>query len=190
VNIAASYARIITLYEGLHTEVLGGIAVTLAQLAFVPNIVIFAASWLVGPGFALGEGSSVTPIGTQLGPIPAIPILGALPSGHLALGFLGLLVPVVVGFLAGALLAPGLREQLATLDLIVTGIGIGIVGGATLGVLAWASAGAAGPGRLAQVGANPWAVGAVAALELAAAAIVGILSARRRLAREPRSPRR
>jgi len=31
VNIAASYARIITLYEGLHTEVLGGIAVTLAQ---------------------------------------------------------------------------------------------------------------------------------------------------------------
>jgi len=190
VNIAASYARIITLYEGLHTEVLGGIAVTLAQLAFVPNVVIFAASWLVGPGFALGEGSSVTPIGTQLGPIPAIPILGALPSGHLALGFLGLLVPVVVGFLAGALLAPGLREQLATLDLIVTGIGIGIVGGVTLGVLAWASAGAAGPGRLAQVGANPWAVGAAAALELAAAAIVGILSARGRLAREPRSPRR
>jgi hypothetical protein len=188
--IAASYAKIITLYESLHTEVLGGVAVTLAQIAFIPNIVIFSASWLVGPGFALGAGSSVSPIGTQLGPIPAIPILGALPTGQLAVGFLGLLVPVVVGFVVGALLAPRLREQLATVELVVTGVAIGIVGGVTLGVLAWASAGAIGPGRLAQVGPNPWAVGGFAALELGAAAVVGILSARGRPAREPQSPRR
>ena len=188
--IAASYAKIITLYEALHTEVLGGVAVTLAQIAFIPNVVIFAASWLVGPGFAVGAGSSASPIGTQLGPIPAIPILGALPTGQLALGFLGLLVPVVVGFVVGALLASQPREQLATRELVITAMGIGIVGGVTLGVFAWASAGAVGPGRLVQVGPNPWAVGGFAALEIGAAAVVGIVSARRRLAREPRSPRR
>ncbi len=188
--LAASYAKIITLYESLHTEVLGGIAVTLAQLAFIPNVVIFAASWLVGPGFALGAGSAVTPVGTQLGPIPAIPILGAIPSGQLPLGFLGLLVPIVAGFVVGALLAPRLREQLATIELVATGVGIGIVGGITLGLLAWASSGAAGPGRLAHVGPDPWAVGGFAALELGVAAIVGILSARGRPSREPRAPRR
>jgi hypothetical protein len=188
--IAASYAKIITLYETLHTEVLGGVAVTLAQLAFIPNVVIFAASWLVGPGFSLGAGSSVTPIGTALGPIPAIPILGALPSGQLAFGFLGLLVPAVVGFVVGALLAPRLRKHLATRDLVATAIGIGIIGGLTLGLLAWASAGAVGPGRLAQVGPDPWAVGGFAALELAAAAVVGMLSARGPVGPGSRSPRR
>jgi hypothetical protein len=83
-----------------------------------------------------------------------------------------------------------LREQLATRELVLTAIGIGIVGGVTLGVLAWASAGAVGPGRLAQVGPNPWLVGGFAALELGAAAAVGILSARGRPGREPQSPQR
>lgn len=188
--LATSYAKIITLYESLHTAVLGGIAITLAQFAFIPNIVIFAASWLVGPGFALGVGSSVTPLGTQLGPIPAIPILGALPTGPLPVGFLGLLVPIIAGFVVGALLAPRLREQLTARGLVATGIGIGAVGGVTLGLLAWASAGAAGPGRLSHVGPDPWAVGGFAALELSAAAVIGILSARGRPAPDPRAPRR
>ena len=157
--IVGSYARVISLYESLHTELLGGITVTLGQIAFLPNIVIWAASWLVGPGFALGTGSSVSPLGTQLGPVPAIPILGALPPGHLAFGFVGLLV--------------------------LAGLGVGLVGGVILGLLAWCSAGAAGPGRLADVGPNPWAVGVAAAIELGVAASIGLLSTVRR-ARAPR----
>ncbi len=67
--IALAYARIITLYESLHGEVLGGIAITLGQLALLPNLVIWTASWLIGPGFAIGTGSLVSPLGTQLGPL-------------------------------------------------------------------------------------------------------------------------
>jgi hypothetical protein len=172
--LAAGYARIISLYESLHTEVLGGIAVTLGQLALLPNLVAWTASWLVGPGFAIGSGSSVGPLGTALGPVPAVPVLGALPEGELGWGFLGLLVPVLAGFLAAVLVRPTLAES-SPRRLVLVGVGIGVVAGVLLGLLAWFSAGSAGPGRLVEVGPNPLLVAAWAALEIGAAAVVGLL---------------
>ncbi|MBG6055552.1 hypothetical protein IWX81_001975 [Salinibacterium sp. CAN_S4] len=180
--ILLSYARIITLYEGLHTEVLGGVTITLAQLALLPNLVIYTASWLVGPGFALGTGSAVSPLATQLGPVPAIPVLGALPPEALAFGFVGLLVPVVAGFLVGAILGPGARKKLGRGQLALVAVGIGLVGGVVLGLLAWASTGAAGPGRLQDVGPDPLAVGGWAALELGLAAMAGLFASLKRSA--------
>lgn len=178
--IVFAYARIITLYESLHGEVLGGIAVTLGQLALLPNLVIWTVSWLIGPGFAIGTGSLVSPLGTQLGPLPALPVLGALPTGQLAFGFVGLLVPLVVGFLAGTVLATRLRGRLDGGPLLLVGPGSGVVGGVLLGLLAWAAAGSAGPGRLAHVGPDPWAVGICAAIEIGAACTFGLLASRRR----------
>jgi hypothetical protein len=187
--IVLAYARIITLYESLHGELLGGITITLGQLALLPNLVIWSASWLVGPGFAIGTGSLVSPLGTQLGPLPALPVLGALPSGEFAFGFVGLLVPLVVGFLVGAVLTQRLRGRLDGGPMILTGLGTGLVGGVLLGLLAWASAGSAGPGRLADVGPDPWAVGVAAAIEIAVACTFGMLVARRRRPAGARSGR-
>lgn len=190
IAVLGSYARVITLYEGLHTEVLGGVIVTLGQLAFVPNVVVWTASWLIGPGFALGTGSAVGPIGTQLGPIPAIPILGALPVGDVPFGILGLLVPVIAGFLAGAIAGPGVRTRLDGVPLLLVGPAIGLIGGLVLGFLAWASAGSAGPGRLVNVGPDPWTVGLFAALEIGLAASIGVFASLRRRTPEPsRAPR-
>ena len=180
VAIALSYAKIISLYEGLHTEVLGGVAVTLGQIAFLPNLVVWSVSWLVGPGFALGTGSAVGPLGTSLGPIPAIPVLGALPAGDLAFGFVGLVVPIAAGFLAGAVLGPGLVRRLDGPVIALAGVCVGIVGGVILGLLAWFSGGAAGPGRLADVGPNPWAVGGWAAVQFAIACTIGLYASQRR----------
>ena len=188
--LVGSYAKIITLYESLHGEVLGGIAITIGQLALIPNAVIWSASWLVGPGFAIGTGSLVSPLGTQLGPVPALPMLGALPSGQLAFGFVGLAVPIAVGFLVGAALGPRLRARLDGGPLLLAGIGAGVVGGVLLGLLAWASAGSAGPGRLEHVGPDPWAVGICAAIELAIACTLGMLASRRGSSAERRRPAR
>ena len=183
VLVAINYAGVVRLYEGLHTEVLGGAALTLAQLAFIPTFVIWVAAWLVGPGFAIGVGSSVSPIATALGPVPAIPILGALPSGESSFGFVGLLAPVVVGFLAAAVLRPRLVRSLGGRPpfrwLIGAGLGMGVVGGLVLGLLAAAASGAAGPGRLAVVGPDALAVGLWAALEIGVAATIGMLAAPR-----------
>ena len=194
--IAVHYAQIIRLYEALHTEVIGGVALTAGELAFLPNLVIWAASWFVGPGFAIGAGSHVSPLGTALGPVPTIPLLGALPTGDLAFGFAGLLVPVVAGFLAGAATRPIVVRIVDASDdgvgaapshglaLLATAIGGGVVGGLLMGLLAAASGGAAGPGRFQQVGPDALAVGLAAALEFAVAIGIGIAASSRLPRRE------
>lgn len=177
-----NYAKIIALYEGIHAGILGGISVTLGQLALLPNLVIWVASWLVGPGFALGTGSTVSPLGTTLGPLPAIPILGALPSGQSQWGFLGLLIPVLAGFAAALMIRPrlvrGLPERNRAAWLVLAGVLVGIAGGVLMGLIAWASSGAAGPGRLVDVGPQPVLVAAWAALEIGLAAVIGLLAGR------------
>lgn len=183
--IAVNYAQIIRLYEALHTEVIGGVALTAGELALLPNLVIWAASWFVGPGFAIGAGSHVSPLGTALGPMPTIPLLGALPTGEAAFGFAGLLVPVVAGFLAGAAVRPIVVRALDRVDashlagFVTTSLGGGAFGGVLLGLLAAVSGGAAGPGRFQQVGPDALAVGLAAALEFAIAIGVGLAAAGR-----------
>ena len=182
VLLLVDYARVIGLYESAHAGVLGGIAITVGQLAFLPNLVIWTASWLVGPGFAIGTGSSVGPLGTSLGPLPGVPVLGVLPEGDLGWGFLGLLVPVLAGFAAGLAVRPGLVSALGARRsarwTIAAGLGVGVVGGVLVGLLAWFSAGAAGPGRLVDVGPSPWAVGGIAAVELAVTATIALFAGR------------
>jgi hypothetical protein len=187
VLILANYATVIGLYEALQAGIMGGITLTLAQLALIPNLVIWAASWFVGPGIAVGVGTSVSPVGTSLGPVPGLPIFGALPHGTLALGFLGLLVPVLIGFGCGVVTRQRMQRAGlpdATLSVHVgTGLGVGAVAGLLLGLLAWWSAGAMGPGRLAEVGPNPLLVGVLAFVEIGIAACLGMLAGRRPSAR-------
>ncbi len=182
--IVTHYAEIIRLYESLHTEIVGGIAVTAAQLALLPDLVVWTASWLVGPGFAIGTGSQVSPVGTALGPLPSIPVLGAIPTGDLPLGFAGLLVPVVAGFFAGVAARRALTRALGTeseavpvLATVATAVGGGVVGGVLMGLLAWSAAGSAGPGRLVDVGPDPLAVGLAATVEFALAIGIGMAAA-------------
>lgn len=155
--LVVNFSPIVALYEGLQAGVLGGVSLTLAQLALLPNLIVWTASWFVGPGFALGTGSAVSPLGTQLGLVPALPVLGALPEGTPALGFAGLLVPVAAGFLAAAVLRPALTQRLqgrpgAVWRTVATAALAGAVGAGILGLLALWSQGAAGPGRLVDVG--------------------------------------
>ncbi|GIT79954.1 hypothetical protein LLS1_16230 [Leifsonia sp. LS1] len=176
--IFGNYGTIITMYEQLQAGALGGIALTLGQLAFLPNVVIWLASWLVGPGFAIGTGSSVSPLGTELGPLPGLPLFGVIPSGGYSFGLVGVVVPLLAGFLAAVLLRsrPWVRLPGGALPLFLTALGIGIVAGIELGLLAWWSSGALGPGRLHDVGPNPWLVGGIAAAEVAVAAVIGLMA--------------
>jgi hypothetical protein len=128
-------------------------------------------------------------VNTVVGPIPGLPILGAVPSGDFAFGFLGLLVPVLIGFFAAALVRPRLVAALAGRPLVgrllIAAAGIGLVAGLSLGLLAWFSAGAIGPGRLVVVGPNPWLVGLFATIEVGIAAAVGMASGSSRPATTP-----
>ena len=179
VLILTNYATVIGLYETVQAGILGGIALTTLQLALIPNLVIWAAAWFAGPGIAVGVGTSVSPVGTSLGTVPGLPILGVLPQGSLAFGFVGLLVPLLAGFLAAVLLcrrtAADVRPPALT-ERLLTGLGVGGVAGVLLGLLAWWSGGALGPGRLVEVGPNPLLVGALVAVEVGIGACLGLLT--------------
>ena len=184
VSVLANFATVIGLYETLQADVMGGIALTIAQLAFIPNVVIWAASWFVGPGIALGAGSSVSPLGTTLDAVPGLPLFGALPHGTLEFGFLGLLVPVLVGFVSAVLVRQSLDKRAnaphGSARMLITGALMGVVAGILLGLLSWWSAGAMGPGRLTEVGPNPLLVGALTTVEVGVAAALGMLVGGRR----------
>ncbi|WP_207211749.1 DUF6350 family protein [Promicromonospora panici] len=157
----------------------GGIVFAVAQLALLPNLVLWAASWLAGPGFAVGEGTSFTPFGTISGPLPAIPLLGALPGQDWA-NPVSAWVPVLVvacgvtaGLFAWRRLEPSL-VQWSDVGWVLGGI---VCVPAVLMLLGqWVAAGAGGPGRLSDVGANPLMSAGLVALEVgggAAAVVLG-----------------
>ncbi len=180
VLILTNFATIIGLYETVQSGLIGGIVLTLVELALIPNLVIWAAAWLVGPGIAVGVGTSVSPVGTALGSVPGLPLFGVLPHGTLAVGFLGLLVPVLIGFLAAAVTR---QRQARTATApptiphrLITGAATGLVAGILLGLLAWWSGGAIGPGRLVEVGPNPLLVGLLATVEVGIAACAGLMA--------------
>ncbi|QSB23445.1 cell division protein PerM [Curtobacterium sp. 24E2] len=159
-----SFAEVITLYEQSHAGVIGGIALTVGQLAFLPDFVGWATSWLIGPGFAIGTGSSVSPIATTLGPIPGLPVFGALPAAGHTFGLVWILVPVIAGFAIGGSMRPRLVRALGNADSALhralAGVATGVVAGVLTGLIAWVSSGSFGPGRLADVGPHALVVGA------------------------------
>ncbi|MEV8212674.1 DUF6350 family protein [Leifsonia sp. NPDC077715] len=181
--IFGHYGTIISLYEQVQSGVVGGVALTIGQLALLPNVVVWMASWLVGPGFAIGTGSSVSPLGTDLGPLPGLPLFGVIPPGGFAFGLVGVVVPLLAGFLAGALLRSRVDAVAGRFDgiqdRVLVALGIGVVAGIQLGLLAWWSSGAIGPGRLHDVGPNPWLVAGLAAAEVAVGAVIGLVAGAR-----------
>jgi len=176
--LVTSFAEVIALYERSHAGVIGGIALTVGQLAFLPDLVGWAVAWLVGPGFAIGTGSSVAPTGTVLGPIPGIPVFGALPASGHTFGLLGVLVPVVAGFVVAGLMRPRLVRALGAADSplhrALAGVATGVVAGLLTGVATALTAGSFGPGRLAEAGPDGLLVGALAALEVGLPAAVAL----------------
>jgi hypothetical protein len=92
---------LIGLFEAADVDVLGATVVTLVQLAYVPTLAIWGMAFVAGPGFAVGAGTAVSPAGTQLGVIPGLPALGALPETTTPWLLLLALLPVALGALAG-----------------------------------------------------------------------------------------
>ncbi|MGW8568409.1 cell division protein PerM [Isoptericola sp. NPDC055881] len=166
---------------GLDPGWIGGVVFAVAQLALLPNVVLWATAWLAGPGFAVGQDTSFAPGGTTTGPLPAVPLLGALPgpdwSGTTA-AVAGPLVVVACGLLAGWFAWRRLDpERVRWADVAQVLAGVVLLAGVVTGLLQWWAGGAAGAGRLAAVGADPVLLGAVVAVEVGAGAAIVLVCA-------------
>lgn len=166
------------------TGVAGQAGLTLVCLAYAPNVAIWGASYLVGPGFALGVDSVVRTSEVSVGALPALPLVAALPSGPTGgAGAVLLGAPVLAGLAAGALFA---REQLRATrgaggswqGLLGGAVVAGPVAGALLGLAAQISGGPLGAGRLAVIGPVGWQVALISSAMVAAGTVLGAAGAR------------
>ena len=177
VLLAFNWINVITFYESVHATWLGGFAITMGQIALLPNFVIYGASWLIGVGFSIGAGSLISPLGSAAGPLPTIPILSILPQGQLSFGMIAIVVPLVLAFLATLMIrshAADVRFEFATplASALALGLAIGFVVASELALLAWLASGGFGPGRLQVNGASPLWVFVVSFVEVAAVSVL------------------
>lgn len=176
VSLAMHLGEYSALSRSLQPGAIGSVLLVITQLAYLPNAILWAIAFTLGPGFAFGAGTGVAPTGAVLGQLPAFPLLAALPQGLHGgappwLTAVVLALPYVAGCAAGLLLvraAPTPALEMAPM----WGLACGAATGAMLGILAAFSGGPLGDGRLAAVGPSGWQVGAVAALEIGIASAV------------------
>lgn len=150
----------------------GDFGLFLIDLALVPNLVVWALSFIAGPGFAVGAGSSVSVRGSTHGVLPGLPLLQAVP--HSGAGSLWLClvfaIPLIAG--AGAVLVigrslRGFTDRAAALGAALPTVGALAAAGAVL------SGGPVSAGAMSFVGPMPWEVGLAVVAELAVVAVVG-----------------
>ena len=150
------------------TGVAGQAGLTLICLGYAPNAAIWATSYLLGPGFAVGADTVVRITEVSVGALPAVPLFAGLPRGPVeGVGVALLAVPLLAGMTAGWLLARHARRAVrrertppSWSSLLLAAVLAGPVAGGTLGVVASVSGGPLGSGRLAEIGPTSWQVAA------------------------------
>lgn len=192
IGILAGWSQIVATYQELHAGAVGDTAVTLLQLGFLPNLVIYAIAWSTGAGFSFGAGTSVGLTSSDVGTLPMLPILGAVPESMGTFGLVGLLVPLGAGAIAGwwflregedhldewvALKVP-FRPLSALISAVVLGVMTGIMTSFGALWLGWISYGSLGIGRFTEVGADPLTFAAHTALTVGAGVTFGMLLSR------------
>lgn len=187
VDLFIHWNLVVSVYEALDAGPVGGAALTIAQLGFLPNLVVFALAWTSGAGFAMGVGSQAGPLGTAVGPMPSVPVLAAIPSGPMDYAFVALLVPVLAGVVAGWwFLREGenhfdewlaikihARWFTATVSTLVLGALTGLAAGVLTMCLSWVARGSAGLGRLTDIGPDPLWTGLWVAAEVGIGVVIG-----------------
>ncbi|WP_155374171.1 cell division protein PerM [Catellatospora vulcania] len=161
---------------GFSTGVLGQAGLILLSLVYGPNFAVWAASYLLGPGFAAGTL-----------PLTHLPVFAGLPTGPLrGLGWLLTVLPLLGGVAAAVLMARRrLRPRRSRLGDVLTpqprwlrlcgsALVAGLVAGALLAVAAYASGGllpVTGPVRTGPV---VWPVAGMSALVVALGGLLGV----------------
>jgi len=184
VLVVTGYATVVSLYESLHTGILGGFVVTAAQIAFVPVAVVWMVAWFAGPGFAIGADAVISPFVTTVGAVPAIPLLGIIPESTVVGGWVTV-IPGLIALIAAARFSPWIGSHGRVFNpgsaadvgrVAITAVVAGAVVGSVAVVVGAYASGSAGAGRFALVGIDPVLVALVLAGGVLAGSFVGLFA--------------
>ena len=159
---------------GLHAG--DALMMVLLTALVAPNAVLLGGAYLLGPGFAVGTGTVVSPSVVQLGPVPAFPLLAALPDDGATPWFTTALMalPVLVAAVSVALVQR--RHPVRAWDFAaLRGLGSGVIAGVLTGILTSFAGGALGDGRMADLGASTGEVLVASMLSMGIGGLLGAL---------------
>jgi hypothetical protein len=172
--VLTQLGRIGRLYDALGADPVGMVMLSLGQLMALPNVAFWAASWMAGPGFALGEGTSITWAHSNPGLLPLIPGMGAVPApGPMPGGlWLSVLVPIAAGGLVGWRAMRVVARLSSWRVKAVTAALAALVAALVLLLGAVLASGSLGAARLSQLGAPSVMFGLAVLGELLLGAVV------------------
>ncbi len=159
-SLFAGRARVEALVNAYHGSAVELTSLGLLSLALVPNAVAFVVAYLLGAGFRLGSDTVISPQMVDLGQMPALPILGALPREgvpplNLAVVFAAALVSAVVSLAVTGRrdLADGVDWRRLSFDAaVLRPAAAGVLSALVLITVMSLSGGGLGSGRLSWVG--------------------------------------
>lgn len=115
---------------------------TVLSIGYLPNAAIAGLSWLAGTGLSIGA-FAISPLAVHTGPIPAIPLLAALPTGPVQPWWGGALaVPLLVGAAVARRCAARNHDLIQRLRVLAVAVSVLALGSAVLGALAGGRLGA------------------------------------------------
>ncbi|MGL4176930.1 MAG: cell division protein PerM [Dermatophilaceae bacterium] len=177
-TVAGGHDRVLAVHTALDAGPAGSLGLVSAQLAALPNLGLWAVSFLAGPGFQVVDGATVSWAGAESGLLPMVPVLAALPQpGPMPWVVPPVSILVVLG--AGAWVGRRALGTLARLSrmrskLFATATACATTAGA-LGLLDLLAGGAIGRFRLAEIGPDAGALTGILFLELLAGAMLVVV---------------
>jgi hypothetical protein len=140
--------------ESLESGVVGLLVLAALAVGWLPTGLVWVIAYLLGPGFALGESTLVSPFVTSFGELPALPWFAAAPQSASNWYLMFLLVPVLAGAATAGVLGSTLARQNpikwwreAMLSVLVVAV--------VMWALGWLTRGSLGEGRLLDFGSQP-----------------------------------
>ena len=147
----------------LQPGIFGGLLLLLLNILYLPNAAIALLSYVAGSGFAVGRGTLISSWWYHIDQLPAIPLLGILPTQRHPLAITLAMIFIAVGaLLAYWTLNSGLHLA------IQTAIFFSVI----LLLLAYLSSGSLMTYEMGAFGVSVWKFGATALLEMALGAAV------------------
>lgn len=151
VSLALGAPAIVAAQDQLGVSGTEQVGLTLLQVAYLPNLVIWAASFVIGTGISFGTDHRLSPFTSGEAVVPDLPVLAAFPAdvpNSTAL----LPIAVALGGVWGAVVFARLLPEPRLRRRITRAVALALGSGAVWWVLVLLSGGSLGDGRLESVG--------------------------------------
>ena len=154
VSLALHFSTGLTILETLSPGLIGNILLFLLGIAYLPNALIWASSFVVGPGFAAGQDTIISPFVVNAGAVPAFPLLGGIPEATSSWMPALLAIPLIAGGLGMALVSGKTPVPVFTKSGQVERLWVSGTAAVVMFAGCWLAGGGLGSGRMAYLGPN------------------------------------